>query len=79
LWYCDYPLGQIDHAEWKIKPVKNQPLAVEISQPKPKKVLPMFRLTHKGMDDKANADKPKGDPTPAKQRRPNATDLKTPI
>ncbi len=26
LWYCDYPLGQIDHREWKIKPVKNQPL-----------------------------------------------------
>ena len=26
LWYCDYPLGQIDHREWKIKAVQNQPL-----------------------------------------------------
>ncbi len=26
LWYCDYLLGQIDHVEWKIRPVKNQPL-----------------------------------------------------
>ena len=24
LWYCDYLLGQIDHREWKVRPVKNQ-------------------------------------------------------
>ena len=26
LWYCDYLLGQMDYREWKIRPVKNQPL-----------------------------------------------------
>ena len=44
LWYCSYLLGQIDHRKWQIEPVKSRPLisaAAEISEHKPKKVLPM--------------------------------------
>ena len=44
LWYCDYLLGQIDHKKWRIAPVKSRPLicaAAQISDYKPKKVLPM--------------------------------------
>ena len=26
LWYCNYLLGRIDHVNWKIRPVKSQPL-----------------------------------------------------
>ena len=26
LWYCNYLLGRIDHINWKIRPVKSQPL-----------------------------------------------------
>ena len=44
LWYCDYSLGEIDHGKWQIVPAKSRPLIcayAQISEHKPKKVLPM--------------------------------------
>ena len=44
LWYCGYLLGRIDHRKWRIEPAKSRPLisaAAEISEHKPRKVLPM--------------------------------------
>jgi len=44
LWYCDYLLGEIDHEKWQVLPVKNRPLswaAAQLSEHKPRKVLPM--------------------------------------
>jgi len=44
LWYCNYPLGEIDHRSWQIKAIKSRPLisaAAEISECNPLKVLPM--------------------------------------
>ena len=44
LRYCGYLLGQIDHRKWRIEPAKSRSLisaAAEISEHKPRKVLPM--------------------------------------
>ena len=44
LWYCDYPLGEIDHRNWQIKAIKSRPFisaTAEINEHNSIKVLPM--------------------------------------